>query len=269
VVANLSGFPGATGITVAPSLRLVFVSVTGHWWNDVFGGGRIAAIDERTLKTAWTLPAGRFPDGSAFVAPDGHLFVSDETGGREIVIDARTGKSVATIPLGGEAGMTAYDPASGHIFVNVQTRNQIVAIDPALNRIVWRHRLPNSCEHNHGLLIDPPSRRAFIACDENATLLVFDLSTEHVAQTFHVGDDPDVLAFDPVHHKLYVASESGILTVFEADTDKHTKLGEGYAGDNAHSVAVDPATGFIYLPLRNRNRHPVLRIMTPLLPTSP
>lgn len=89
VVANLSGFPGATGITVAPSLHLIFVSVTGHWWNDVFGGGRIMAIDERTLKTAWTLPAGRFPDGSAFVAQDGHLFVSDEAGGREIIIDPR------------------------------------------------------------------------------------------------------------------------------------------------------------------------------------
>lgn len=269
VVANLSGFPGVTGITVVPSLHRAFVSVTGHWWNDVLGGGKIAAIDAITLKTAWSVPVGRFPDGSAFVPKDRHLFISDESGGHEIIIDARTGKFVKTIALDGEAGMTAYDPVSGRIFVNVQTRNEIIAIDSAVNRIVWRHLLPASCEHNHGLLIDPPSRRAFIACDRNAKLLVLDLSTDHVVQTFGTGNDPDVMAFDPVHHTLYVASESGTLAMFEVDPEKLVKLGEGYVGDNAHSVAVDPATGNIYLPIRNLHGHPVLRVMTRSPRTSP
>ncbi len=258
-VANLPGFPGATGITVVGPLHRVFVSVTGGWLNSVIGGGKIAAVDEQTLRTAWTVPAGRFPDGSAFVA--GRLFVSDESGRQEIVIDARAGKSVATLPLGGEAGMTAFDPAGGRIYVNVQTAGELVAIDPESARIADRTTLPVACKNNHGLSIDAVSRRAFIACDGNAILLVFDLSAMKTIQTFAVGDEPDVLAVDAQRRRLYVASESGTVSVFDIAPQRIVKLGEGPAGGNAHSVAVDPATGLVYLPLRNRNGHPVLRIM--------
>ena len=63
-----------------------------------------------------------------------------------------------------------------------------------------------------------------------------------------VGEGPDVLALDPVLHRLYVASESGTVTVFEiAGTVR--KLVEGNAGPDAHSVAVDPETHVAYLPL--------------------
>ena len=35
------------------------------------------------------------------------------------------------------------------------------------------------------------------------------------------------------------------------------------AGDNAHSVAVDPKAHRVYLPLKNMGEHPVLRVMAP------
>lgn len=263
-VDDLKGFPGATGITFVPSLNRVFVSVTGHWWNSVVGGGAIAAIDAKTLRTLWKTPAGRFPDGSAFVASVNRLYVSDESGERELVLDAKSGKLLAAIPLDGEAGMTAFDPISGRVYVNVQTRDEIAAIDPATNRITHRYALPATCQNNHGLLIDAPSRRAFIACDDDAKLFVFDLATMRAVQALNVGDKPDVLAFDPVRKHLYVASESGIVTVFDISSAKVVTLGEGFAGNNAHSIAVDPSTGLVYLPIRNLNGRPALRIMEPV-----
>ncbi len=238
-------------------------SVTGHWWNDVVGSGEIAAIDAQTLKTLWKAPAGRFPDGSAFVPSLSRLYVSDESGEQELVLDAKSGKLLTAIPLNGEAGMTTFDPINEVIFVNVQTKDEIAAIDPATNSIARRYALPAACQNNHGLLIDAASRRAFGACDENAKLLVFDLSAMRVIQTFEVGDKPDVLAFDSVRQRLYVASESGIVTVFDTSSEKVIKLGEGFVADNAHSIAVDPSTGLVYLPIRNLKGHPALRIMEP------
>ncbi|MDE2493689.1 MAG: YncE family protein, partial [Alphaproteobacteria bacterium] len=209
----------------------------------------------------WRTRAGRFPDGSTFVPGADRLYVSDESGDQELVLNAKSGHLLATIALDGEAGMSAFDPLSGEVLVNVQTRNEIAAIDPATNGITRQYALPAYCHNNHGLLIDAPSRRAFVTCDGNAKLLVFDLRALHVTQAFDVGEKPDVLALDPVRHRLYVASESGVVTAFGTASQTIAKLGEGYAGNNAHSIAVDPSTGLVYLPIRNLNGHPALRIM--------
>jgi DNA-binding beta-propeller fold protein YncE len=259
VLADLPGFPGATGITSDEGHA--FVSVTGGWLSAIAGGGKIAALDTHSLKTEWTVDAGRFPDGSAVAPGTGRLFVSDESGGQELVIDAKSGRLLATIALGGEAGMTAFDPRSRHILVNVQTARALVAIDPATNAIVARHALPKSCDNNHGLLVDAPARRAFIACDGNAALLVFDLDAARVTQTLSTARGPDVLALDERRGRLYVASESGTVSVYDTGTKDVVKLGESHAGENAHSVAVDRETGLLYLPVRSEHGHPVLRIM--------
>jgi len=65
------------------------------------------------------------------------------------------------------------------------------------------------------------------------------------------------LALDPGLHRLYVASESGTLVVFDV-AGPVRKLAEGNAGPNAHSVAVDPDTHLVYLPLNDLAGHPVL-----------
>jgi DNA-binding beta-propeller fold protein YncE len=113
------------------------------------------------------------------------------------------------------------------------------------------------------LIIDAPRRVAFVACDENARLLVFDLRALRVTAQETVGENPDVLALDEGLHRLYVAAESGILAVFEEQGTSLRKLGQALLAPNAHTVAVDPATHQVYLPLENVNGKPVLRIMAP------
>src|SRR5260370_238765 len=82
-----------------------------------------------------------------------------------------------------------------------------------------------------------------------------------VRQGLPVGSDPDVLAFDPELKRLYVAAESGVVAVFEEQDGALAQLG-WYRAPKAHSVAVDPATHRVYLPLANVNGHPILRVLT-------
>jgi hypothetical protein len=70
------------------------------------------------------------------------------------------------------------------------------------------------------------------------------------------------LAFDPGLQRLYVAAESGVVTVFEERERALQLLGE-YRAPAAHSVSVDPATHRVYLPLENMGGRPVLRILSP------
>jgi DNA-binding beta-propeller fold protein YncE len=253
VVAEVNGTPRVTGIWVVPAHHTVYASAAGNH--------EVVAIDEQTLTIVARIGDIRFPDGIAYAPVEHKVFVSDESGGTDVVIDARTNKKRSTIALGGEAGNTHYDSVSHCILVAVQTRNQLVAIDPASEKIVERYDLPGS-EHPHGFAVDEPGRLAFISCEGNGKLLVVDLRTMKVLSTHTVGDDPDVLAWDAAWRRLYVASESGVLSSFVADGPVLHPVGEIKA-PHAHTVSVDPRTHRVYLPLENIDGHPVLRILTP------
>jgi DNA-binding beta-propeller fold protein YncE len=257
VVGTVDDLPTVTGVLVVPELGRVFAAVAGDH--------QVAVIDSRSLQVIARVGRIGFPDGLDYAPGAGRVFVSDESGGGELVLDATTMQAVTTIDLGGEAGNTHYDPVSGCVFVAVQTRDELVTIDPTTDEIVGRQALGATCRGPHGFLIDPPRRVAFVTCEGNATLLVVDLRTMAVTASQPVGDGPDVLAFDPGWRRLYVASEAGIVSVFDERDGALTPVGE-YAAPHAHSVAVDPRTHRVYLPLENIAGKPVLRIMTAVAP---
>ena len=187
VVANVRGLPTVTGVLVVPSVKAVYASVTGNH--------EIAVIDTEKLAVTKRIPDGKFPDGLAY-SPETHkLFVSDESGGVETVIDVRSNERIDTIKMGGEVGNTQYDPVSHLVYACVQTRTELAEINPETNKVQARYPLPGS-EHPHGFYIDDEHRKAYIACEGNNKLLVFNLKTHAVDATFPLGDGPDVLAFD-------------------------------------------------------------------------
>jgi YVTN family beta-propeller protein len=256
VVARIPDVASVHGVLAIPELSRVYASATGS--------NEIVAIDETTLKITARMPGGSYPDGMAYAHDVHKLYASDETGETETVIDVRSNTRIATIPLGGEVGNTQYDPVSRHIFVNVQSRRKLVEIDPANDRILAQINLPGA-RGNHGLLIDPQQRLAFIACEGNDKLLVLDMHTMHVTSSFDVGQNPDVLAFDPQLHLLYVAGEAGIVSMFKVKAGQVSKIGDGRIGPNAHIVAVDDSTHHAYFPLKNVQGQATLRIMAPVL----
>lgn len=251
VVGTVSGVDRATGVLAVPARHAIYVSAAGRH--------EVVAIDDRTLAITARITGARFPDGIAYAPAEQKVFVSDESGGTDLVIDARTNTRRSIIALGGEAGNSHYDSVSHCVIVAVQTRNQLVAIDPATERIVARYDLPGA-DHPHGFALDEAGRLAFVSCEGNAKLLVVDLRTMRVVATHTVGDDPDVLAWDPVWRRLYVASESGVVSVFDAARSA-LRLVEALRAPHAHSVAVDPTTHRVYLPLQDVNGRPVLRIL--------
>ncbi len=257
VVANLPGFPVVTGVLAVPQLGRVFASVTGNH--------QVAVIDEKTLRTVARIPDGRFPDGIAYDPINRKVFVSDEMGRADTAIDVRANRRVARIPMGGEVGNTQYDPTSHLIFANVQSRNDLVAIDPRTNRIAGRYRLSGG-RSPHGLYIDAPHRLAFAACQNDARLLVIDMHSMRVTSVQPIGRDPDVLAFDPRLQRLYVACESGVVSVLDERNGALVKREDVMVAPEAHTVSVDPQTHLVYLPLQNVGGRPVLRIMAPALP---
>ena len=253
VVANLDGFKRVHGVTVAPEIHRLYASVTGNH--------QVAVVDTESLTTLGTAGPINYPDGLAYAPKQNKVFVSDEHGGIEAVIDSASNKLIVNIPLGGGAGNSVYDSVSGHILVAVHGVNLLVVIDPATNQIVNRIRL-DGIKNPHGIALDTGGRIAFVAGEENHSLAMVDLQTMGVLSTYQVGEDPDVLAYDPGLKRLYVSAESGTVTIFQSQRKSLTLLGS-LEMPHAHTVSVDPKSHLVYFPLENIDGHPVLRIMQP------
>lgn len=254
VVGDVTGLKHVHGVLAVPELNRVYATATG--------ANELAVIDDKTLLVEARVPAGNYPDGIAYASKEMKLYVSDLHGRTETVIDARTNQQITTIQLGGGAGNTQYDAASDRIFVTVHGVNQLDEIDPQADKVAARYELPG-CSGSHGLLIDGERRLAFVACEDNARLAVFDLESGKVASVQSVGSDPDVLAFDKSLARLYVAAESGVVTVFDERGRSLEKVGERFYAAHAHSVAADERTHRVYFPLESVDGKPVLRIAVP------
>lgn len=253
VIAYVSGVERPTGVSAVPREHAVYVSAAGT--------NELVIVDDRTLRPIARVGGIEFPDGVAYAPAEAKVFVSDERGKADVVVDARSRRERSTIRLGGEAGNTLYDSVSHCVLVAVQTRNQLVAIDPATEEVVQRYDLPGS-DHPHGFALDEVGRFAFVTSEDAGILQLVDLRSMRVLATHRVGDDPDVVAWDPGWRRLYVASESGTVSEFVSEGRTLRLIGE-LRIPHAHTVAVDPATHRVYLPLENVGGAPVLRILAP------
>jgi DNA-binding beta-propeller fold protein YncE len=251
VIARVTDMPGVTGVRAVPAVQRVFASLSA--------AHEVAVLDSRDGRVRARIPAGRFPDGLAYAPPAKKLFVSDEFGRQEIIIDVQTSRSARPIALGGEAGNTQYDAMARRIWVAVQTRNELVAIDPLTDSVVDRVPTPG-IEHPHGFLVDPQGRLTYVTGEQNGRLGVLDLRGKRIVHSYPVGAEPDVLAMDPARRRLFVASESGVIAAFDVRADSLVPL-PSYRAPGAHSVAVDPTTHLLYVPLENVGGTPTLRIL--------
>jgi DNA-binding beta-propeller fold protein YncE len=140
---------------------------------------------------------------------------------------------------------------------------QLVGVDPTAARVTERIPLPG-CQGAHGLRLHPDGKSAFIACEDNDRLLRINLEGNHTVALGPTGAGPDVMSIDAKLGWLYVAAESGDLTVFDLNRPGVHLLGRDHPGSNAHSVTVDPATHRVYFPLvKGPQGTPILRIMQP------
>jgi YVTN family beta-propeller protein len=254
VVANIGGFSRVHGLWAVPEIARLFASVTGDH--------EVAAVDTQTLRTVAKVGPITYPDGLAYAPGPKRVFVSDEHGNTDAVIDAQSYNLIKKIPLGGGACNTVYDSTAKRILVAVHGKNELVAIDPVKLEIVGRYPV-SGLKEPHGIALDDANRLAFVAGAGNHTLALLDLNTLKVLGTYPVGDDPDVLAFDPGLKLLYVSAESGEVWVYRENGKGLVAVGN-LSMPNAHSVCVDPKTHFVYFPLENIDGRPLLRIMEPV-----
>jgi DNA-binding beta-propeller fold protein YncE len=240
---------------VVPDENRVYVTATGI--------NQVVAIDEDSGQVVFRAPTDTYPDGMAYDPIRHTVWTTNESAGTETVIDAETGAIRATVPLGGEVGNVVYDSFLDQMVVAVQGRNDLAFIDPAGFTVTERIPTPG-CDHPHGQALDLAEQVMFVGCEANATMVTVDLVNRNVIDHHGVGETPDVLAYDAGANRVYVAAESGWVSIFDQDHGHLTERGSAYLADGAHSLALDPTTHHTFIPIpKDRNGSPVLREYEP------
>ncbi len=253
VVATIIDTPGAEGVEYVPELKKAY---TSNAYDNTIG-----VVDLRHMKVIKKIPTEAKPDGSTYAAPFHKLYVSDERGKAEAIVDVNTDVIVKTLHFDSEAGMPQYDPVARKVYVNLQDKNIFAVIDPATDEVIGRYPV-GQCKGNHGMTLDPEHHRAFLSCEGNELMTVFNLDTHQPIAFLPMAIGPDVIKFDPGLKRIYVACSSGAISVFQMDDpDHYRKLEDFPVNIRVHSLAVDPETHRVYAPEQEENGQPVARMI--------
>ncbi len=245
--------PGAEGLEYVPDERKVYTSNASD--------NTVGVIDLETMKVARKIGTEAKPDGSTYAAPDHKLYVSDERAKAVAVIDVRTDKVLTTLHFGSETGVPLYDANAKLVYVNLHDRDELAAIDPASDKIVGRYPV-EGCKGNHGMALDMDHHRAFLACQGNDRLTVFDLDAHKAIASLPMARGSDVVQFDAGLGRVYVGCSSGAISVFQEDDPDHfRKLPDVPVQRRVHSLAVDVRTHRVYAPEQEEDGHGVARML--------
>ena len=253
VVATITDTPGAEGVEYVPELKKFYTS-NAH-------DNTIGVVDLKQMKVVKKLKTEAKPDGSTYAAPFHKLYVSDERGKAEAVVDVLRDEIIRTLHFDSETGMPQYDPVARKVYVNLQDQNIFAVIDPATDEVVGRYPV-GRCEGNHGMALDPEQHRAFLSCEGNELMTVFDLDKHTAIAFLKMPSGPDVIKFDPGLNRIYVACYSGSIAVFhQDDPDNYRKLEDFRVQHAVHTVAVDLKTHRLYTPEQEEDGKPVARMV--------
>ncbi len=211
------------------------------------GNRKIVVLDGRTLAKTGEIPLPGPVDDMKLDPKNGRLYADHDDGAEVWVINAKTNTLVGTIPVAGAPEEMAYDAKADRLYQNIKPADTLDVINPATNKItaIWPTAPAKS---PHGLVLDPMTGRLFSA-GGNGMLVVMNQSGKVIASVA-IAPGTDQIAFDPIRRRIYCAGR-GFVSVVQESAVGARLLGEVPAPRGAHTLAVDTATGAVWVSYSN------------------
>jgi YVTN family beta-propeller protein len=235
-VGAITGLKGTHGVAFDDTGKYGYISDGG--------ANAVVVFDRATLQTVTSIPAGTNPDGIAFEPVTKTVWAFNGRSKDVTVIDTATQKVIATVPLPGKPEFPVAD-GKGTIFDNIEDKNEIVRLDAKNPKITATWPI-SPCESPSGLAIDREGRRLFAVCDEKK-MAVVDANTGKVIATPAIGDGPDAAAYDPKSKLAFSSNGDGTVTIIDTSNSSYKVLQNLATQQGARTMALDSATGKIYV----------------------
>ncbi len=253
LVKAIHGVPEITGLEYVPVLRKVYTSNRGET--------KVGVVSLERMEVVKRIPIGQKPNGSAYAGPFGKMYVSTY-GDEEDVIDVHKDTVLKVLHFPEGTATPQYDSIGRKVYVNLHGATDVIAeVDPASDSVVARYPV-NGCHTGHGMALDSAGRHAFVLCNGNHVLTVFDLDTHRSIANIPIPSGADVVKFDPGLKRIYAACASGAISVIQEDDPQHfRKLEDFRVEPKVHSLAVDAETHRVYAPEQEEGGRPVARMV--------
>src|SRR5262245_920120 len=248
-VGSIPGLPAVAGALVAEAPDRVFTSNRGE--NTV---GWFAPAEPPIVER---LDVGVRPNGLAYDPRRARLLAA-HVGDPAVpgsctvsVVDVRARRRIADVAVPGRTRWTVYDPIADAFHVNIADPPEIAVVESG-DPIGIRRAVAIPASGPHGLDLDVARRRLYCACD-GGVLLEVDADTGAVLATEPIAGAPDVVFFNPVRSRLYVAiGNPGMIEVFETAPLRRHQVIATEAG--AHTLSFDAARQIVcaFLPASHR-----------------
>ena len=252
----LTPLRGGHGVAVAPGLNRVVASSGADGTAVVFEGdtGRVVA----------TIPAGKNPDAATYDPATRTVWVFSPGSHDATVIDPATATAVATVPIGGSLELGVAD-GRGRMYVNVEDKNEVVVLDTRARRVLAHHAL-DGCDGPTGIAYSARARQILSACGGGVAKVTTPEGRD--VATLKIGPRPDGAVFDEARDvALIPTGGDGRLWIVRLGAHPQV-LGSTPTAVGARTIALDPSTGFAYLPSARYGPAPAGGGRAPMVPGS-
>jgi YVTN family beta-propeller protein len=239
LIGSIPGTEGVHGIALAPALNRGFTS-NGR-------ANSVTVFDLDTLKVIQEVKVpGRNPDAILYEPTGKHVFTFNGASKDITVLDASSLAVIATIPVPDKPEFAVQD-GRGQIFVNIESEpGQMLVIDAQKLNVKATWPL-SGCNSPSGLAIDSAHKRLFSVCD-GKVMAVTDAVSGKQAALVPIGEHPDAAAFDEKRGLVFSSNGEGTLSVVHEDSaDGYTVIQTLSTQRGARTMALDPASGKVYL----------------------
>jgi DNA-binding beta-propeller fold protein YncE len=204
-------------------------------------------FETATGRVVATIPTGHDPDAATFDGQTGLALVMNARDGNATLIDPRTGTSPGAIPIGGQLEFAVSDH-HGHVYVNVRNTAEIAVIDVAGRRILTRYAL-RGCQKPTGLGLDTATGVLVSACG-NRVALALRARDGAILSRVSIGRIPDAVIVDVARKAFFIpcGRDGNVAVIDESRAESPTLIATIPTSIGAHTGALDPATGRLYLP---------------------
>ncbi len=205
----------------------------------------VYVFDMNTNKVLATIATGENPDAIMYEPFSKKIITCNGRSKNLSIIDPQQNKVIGSVDIGGKPE-TAVSDGAGKIFVNNEDKNEIVVVDATTFKVINRWSIAPG-EGPTGLAYDAATKRLFAGCEK--LLMVIDATNGKVVDKITIGDGCDGVAFDAGTKNIYTSNGEGTLTVIhEESADKFIVIENIVTKKGARTIAIDKATGLLYLP---------------------
>ena len=206
------------------------------------------AIKIVIVDLARDVPAGEITDtpgvhGFAIASELERGFSSNGSESRVSVVDLKTLKTIAKAETGENPDAILFEPTQSEVYAFNGRGKSATVIDAKNNQVVATVPLSGKPEF---AAADALGARVFCNIEDKNEVTVIDMKTHAVTVSWPLapGEEPTGMAFDAVHHRLFVGCHNKLMMMLDSDTGK--VVAKVPIGAGVDACAFDDATQLVF-----------------------